>query len=231
MPQRRAKHNGVALLPRWGYPPPMKALLPLVALLVTAPAAAQDLTGRYRLAEGPDVAGQLELRADGRFGYALAAGALDERAQGRWEMRGGAACLTTEPRPRPPELRPADPLAGDEATVRVTWENGRGIPGVDFTIGFDSGEPVEGYTQDYGWTLPADERRPPRWIELVEPIHRVRLDRTSFSGKHFRAVLVPNDIGVVDFQAACLTRDGERYVLRRAEGAMSFVRSPGGRSR
>jgi hypothetical protein len=209
----------------------MKALLPLVALVAAAPAAAQDLAGRYRLAEGPDVAGQLELRADGRFGYALAAGALDERAQGRWELRGGAACLTTEPRPKPPELRPADPLAGDAATVRVTWENGRGIAGVDFVIGFDSGEPVDGYTQDYGWTLPAEETRPPRWIELTEPIHRVRLPRTPFAGSRFRAVLVPNDIGVVEFQGACLTRQGERYVLRRAEGEMTFVRSPAGGSR
>jgi hypothetical protein len=206
----------------------MKALLPLVTLLVTllvpGPAAGQVLAGRYRLAEGPDVAGQLELRQDGRFGYELAAGALDERAQGRWEMRGEAACLTTEPRPKPPELRPAEPLAGDEATVRVTWENGRGIPGVDFVIGFDSGEPASGYTQDYGWTLPPDEQRTPRWIELTEPIHRVHLGRMPFSGRHFRAVLVPNDIGVVDFQGACLSRQGERYLLRRAEGEMTFRR-------
>lgn len=202
----------------------MKALLPIPALLLSAPAAAQGLAGRYRLAEGPDVAGQLELTADGRFGYELAAGALDERAQGRWEMGEDAACLTTEPRPRPPELRPAEPLAGDAATVRVTWENGRGIPGVDFVIGFDSGEPIEGYTQDYGWTLPAEEQRVPRWIELTEPIHRVRLARTPLSGKQFRAVLVPNDIGVVDFQGACFSRQGERYVLRRAEGEMTFRR-------
>lgn len=203
----------------------MKALLPLAALALTTPAAAQSLAGRYRLAEGPDVAAQLELREDGRFGYELAAGALDERALGRWEMRGGGACLTTEPSPRPPELRPADP-AGQEATVRVTFPNGRGIGGVDFVIGFDSGEPVSGYTQADGWTLPPEEMRTPRWIELTEPIYRVRLARTPFTGRHFRAELVPNDIGVVDFKGACLTREGDRYVLRRTEGAMRFVRSP-----
>lgn len=211
----------------------MKALVPCLslALLLGAPAAAESLAGRYRLSEGPDVAGQLELTADGRFGYELAAGALDERAQGRWEQRGEAACLTTEPTPKAPELRPAEPLAGDEATVRVTWPGGRGIPGVDFTIGFDSGDPVSGYTQEYGWTLPGDEVRKPRWIELTEPIHRVRLARTEFSGRRFRAELVPNDIGVVDFRGACLSLQGDRYVLRRAEGEMRFVRSPGGRSR
>lgn len=224
MPQPRAKHNGVALAPGPGYPGAMKALLPLLALLLATPVAARDFAGRYRLAEGPDVAGQLELTPDGRFGYELAAGALDERAQGRWVVRGDAACLTTAPKPKAPELRPAEPLAGDTATVRVTWENGRGIPGVDFVIGFDSGEPVDGYTQDYGWTLPESEKRTPRWIELVEPIHRIRLARTPFSGAQFRAVLVPNDIGVVDFQAACLSPEGEGYVLRRAEGEMKFRR-------
>lgn len=211
----------------------MKALAAslTLALLVSAPSAAQSLAGHYRLAEGPDVAGQLELTADGRFGYELAAGALDERAQGRWEQRGGAACLTTEPKPKPPEFQPAAPLAGDEATVRVTWPDGRGIPGVDFTIGFDVGEPLSGYTQEDGWTLPEDEPRTPRWIELTEPIYRIRLPRISFAGKRFRAELVPNDIGLVDFQGTCLTQQGDRYVLHRAEGEMRFVRSPAVRSR
>lgn len=210
----------------------MKALAPSLslALLLSAPAAAQGMAGRYRLAEGPDVAAQLELTEDGRFGYELAAGALDERAQGRWERRGEAACLTTEPRPKAPEMRAADP-AGQEATVRVTLPNGRGIGGVDFLIGFDGGETVDGYTQEDGWTLPEDDTRTPRWIELTEPIYRVHLARTDFTGKHFRAELVPNDIGMADFQGACLSRQGDRYVLRRAEGEMHFIRSPGGRSR
>lgn len=210
----------------------MKALCPGLSLVLAlcAPAAAQSLAGRYRLAEGPDVAGQLELTADGRFGYELAAGALDERAQGRWEQRGEAACLTTEPKPTPPAFRAIE-AAGHEATVRVVWPNGRGIAGVDFTIGFDSGEPVSGYTQEDGWTLPEEETRTPRWIELTEPIYRVRLARTEFAGRHFRAELVPGDIGVVDFQGACLTRQGDRYVLRRTEGEMRFVRNPVERSR
>lgn len=231
MPQRRGKHNGMACRAGPRYPQGMKALLPVLAALLSVPAAAQSLAGRYQLAEGPDVAARLELSEDGRFGYELAAGALDERAQGRWEMRGEAACLTTEPTPKLPELRPAEPLAGDEATVRVTWPNGRGIAGVDFVIGFDGGDSVDGYTQEYGWALPDEEKRVPRWIELVEPIYRVRLPRTEFTGRRFRAVLVPNDIGVVDFQGACLTRQGERYVLRRAEGEMRFVRSPAAHSR
>ena len=67
----------------------MRNLL-LAAALIAAPAAAQDspFVGEYRLAEGPDVGGGLLIRNDGRFQYMLAAGALDEQAEGRWEMRG-----------------------------------------------------------------------------------------------------------------------------------------------
>lgn len=191
----------------------------ILGALLTAPAAAKDLAGRYRLAEGPDVAGALELRQDGKFGYELAAGALDERAQGTWAMDGNKACLTTEPVPTPPEFQTAEPISGDGATVRVTWPSApdgtvRGIPGVDFVIGFDSGEPVRGYTQEYGWTMPPDETRVLRWIELTEPIHRIRMPRTPLKGR-FRAVLVPNDLGVVNFQGACLEQVKEGFVLHR----------------
>lgn len=207
----------------------MRMLALLALTLLAAPASARDLAGRYRLAEGPDVAGQLDLRADHRFGYELAAGALDERAQGRWEQRqtpaGEQACLTTEPSPKPPELQPAAVPADQTATVLVAWANGRGIAGVDFVIGFASGEPLTGYTQDYGWTLPEDEARVPRWIELTEPIYRIPLARTAFpAGGKFRAVLVPNDLGVVDFRGACLEPRGDGFVLHRAEGEMTFRR-------
>jgi hypothetical protein len=66
--------------------------------------------------------------------------------------------------------------------------------------------------------MPADETRIPRWIELTEPIHRIRLARAPLNGR-FRAVLTPNDLGVVDFRNACFeaTRDGPagEYVLHR----------------
>lgn len=194
-------------------------IAPLVlAAFIAAPAAAEDLAGRYRLAEGPDIAGQLELTGDHRFGYALAAGALDERAQGRWEQQGDQACLTTEPAPKPPQFETAEPISGDGSTIRVTWPSGRGIPGVNFSLGFDSGEPISGYTQEDGWTMPAGETRLPRWIELTEPIHRIKLARTPLNGR-FRAVLVPNDLGVVDFRNACfeVAKDGPdgEYVLHR----------------
>lgn len=201
----------------------------LAALPLTA-AAAQDssFVGEYSLAEGPDVGGGLLIRNDGRFQYILAAGALDERAEGRWETRGDTICLFTEPKPVPPAFEKAEPVEVDGAipTLFVSWPNGRGIAGVTFVIGFDSGDPVEDYTQDYGWNLPEDDKRIPRWIEVREPIYDVtapRYELAEADGGKLHVKLIPNDIGVVAFDGACLAagEDG-RTILHRAEGDMRF---------
>jgi hypothetical protein len=205
----------------------LAAFLALTPLPIAAGAHARDLAGRYRLAEGPDAAGALELTRDGRFGYELAVGALDERAQGRWVRRGAQACLTTQPTPKPPEFVRLAPRGDQTATVLVEAEDGRGIGGVDVTVGFDSGDPATGYTQYYGWSLPEDETRSPRWIELNEPIHRFaspRLPLTPADRGHLRAMIVANDIGVVDFRDACFEAQSDGFVLRRAEGEMHFRR-------
>ncbi len=208
----------------------MRTLL-LAAALIAVPAAAQDtpLVGEYRLAEGPDVGGGLLIRNDGRFQYALAAGALDERAEGRWEARGDTVCLTTEPKPVPPAFEKGALIAVDAAipTLLVTWPNGEGIAGVDFRIGFDSGDPTEGYTQYYGWTMPDDDKRVPRWVEISEPIYGIaapRFDLAATDGGKLRVTLIPNDIGVVDMQGACLEKREGRFILHRKEGDLRFAR-------
>lgn len=207
----------------------MRILLFAVAL-ITAPAAAQDspFVGEYSLAEGPDVGGGLLIRNDGRFQYMLAAGALDEQAEGRWETRGDMVCLTTDPKPVPPAIEKGAPIEVEGAvpTLLVTWPGGKGIPGVDFTIGFDSGDPMEDYTQTYGWTMPEDDKRIPRWVEVREPIYGItapRFELAEADGGKLRVVIVPNDIGVVDFNGACAEKTERGLTLHRAEGDMRFV--------
>lgn len=196
---------------------------------LTVPASAQDLVGEYRLAEGPDVAGGLRITADGRFKYGLAAGALDERAEGRWERRGNRVCLFTEPVPVRPvfEKVPLRSVDGKAPTLWVTWPNGDGVSGVLFIIGFDAGEPVDGYTQFDGWTAPDDDVRIPRWIEVSESIYnitapRFELEPADAGRLHLR--LVPNDMGVVGFDGACVEASGKGVILHRDEGEMRFVR-------
>ena len=208
----------------------MRTIL-LAAALVAPPAFAQGspFIGEYSLAEGPDVDGGLLIRSDGRFRYMLAAGALDERAEGRWDTRGDKICLSTEPKPVPPALQKGAliEVEGAVPTVLVTWPNGRGIPGVDFTIGFDRGDPIEDYTQVYGWTMPDEDQRVASWVELREPIYGItapRFELTEADSGKLRAIIVPNDIGVVDFDGACLEKTERGATLHRVEGDMRLVR-------
>lgn len=211
----------------------MRTLL-LAAALIAAPAAAQDspFVGEYSLAEGPDVGGGLLIRSDGRFQYMLAAGALDERAEGRWEVRGAMVCFNTDPKPVPPAMEKGAliEVEGAVPTLLVTWPDGEGIAGVDFTIGFDSGDPAEDYTQYYGWTMPEDDKRIPRWVEVREPIYGIaapRYELTEADGGKLRVIIVPNDIGVVNFEGACAEKTDRGLTLHRAGGDMRFVRLGG----
>lgn len=207
--------------------------LPLLAaigaLFVSSAAQARDLVGEYRLSAGPDAVGGLLILPDGRFKYGFAAGALDEGAEGRWERRGDAVCLFTEPAPVPPAFAKVTPREVDGAvpTILVTWPNGRGIPGIDFVIDFDEGDAIEDYTQSDGWTMPGDDRRIPRRIELREPVHNItappfELDETDGGKLHVR--LIPNDLGVPHFDGACLVAREDSFILYREEGTMRFVR-------
>ncbi|SKB76517.1 hypothetical protein [Sphingopyxis flava] len=208
----------------------MRMLL-LASALLALPAAAQEaqLIGAYRLSEGPDAAGGLLIQADGRFQYGLAVGALDERAEGRWERRGDQLCLFTEPKPVPPAFEKGPLIEVDEQvpTLLVTGPDDDGVPGVDFVIGFDGGEPATGYTQYYGWTMPGDDKRLPRWVEVGAPIYGLAVQRFDFSesdGGRLRIAIIPNDMGIVDFKGACVERTEQGAVLHRAEGDMHFVR-------
>jgi len=192
--------------------------------------ATNPAIGHYRLAGGPDVAADLAIEADGHFFYVLAAGALDEQASGRWVADGTTIRLTTEPKPRPATIATGAIARTDEGPLKllVTWPTGDGIAGVDFVIGFDSGDPVTGYTQDYGWTMQPDETRVPRWVELVEPIHGIVSPRFPIDlakGNALTFVLTPNDLGIHDFEAATVeVRDGE-LLLHRGDATLRFVRA------
>jgi len=205
-------------------------LFAIVLAALCAPLGAEENpAGRYRLADGPDVASELVIRPDGHFEYALIAGALDEHAEGHWERSGADIQLFTDPRPVPPVFF-ADASSVTEQvklTLLVAWPNGRGIAGIDFRIGFASGDPVTGYTQDYGWSMPLDEPRIPLWIELAEPIHgvtspRFPIDLAKGNALHF--TLTPNDIEVFDFRGTQVEVQPGALMMHREGGVLRYVR-------
>jgi hypothetical protein len=201
------------------------------ALLLAMPAPAvqaKDLTGDYRAAEGPDLAAHLHIGADGKFLYELAYGALDEQAEGRWRLVGGQVQLFTEPRPKPAVFRldSMDSARDGGFSISVVWPDGRGIAGVDFRIGVEGGEPIAGYTQEYGWTRDMPPDLKPTWIEFSEPYHGTASPRypiTSGRTARIKVTLIPNDMGVVDFNGAVVEADDKGIILHHPRGPLHFV--------
>jgi hypothetical protein len=186
--------------------------------------AATSPVGVYRLQGGPDSASEIALTPDGRFRFWLIEGALDARAEGRRTANGTTLRLVTIPKPVPPAFTPSGRARTGEAplSVRVTWPDGRGIALVDLRVGFDDGPPVIGYTQEEGWTLPAEEKRAPRWVELGLDMYGVGYTRFAVDAAQANALsfaLTPNGLGVLDFS----TVD-----VKIAPGALLLSRGGGG---
>jgi hypothetical protein len=209
------------------------ALLAFLALLLLPAAAGggadRNPAGTYRLVGEQDVASGLRLKRDGRFEYFLAAGALDERSEGRWSTAGKTIALFTEPKPVPPLFERGLSSRTDEGAlaVKVSSPSGSGIAGVDLRVGFDAGDPVEDYTQEDGWRLPAGEKRVPRWIELAVPMHGVASPRFPIdlaSGNALAFTLVPNDLGVVDFTGVKVEVSGKALIVHRGSARLRYER-------
>ena len=209
----------------------MKPFLFALVLLLGSPAgvAAPGPAGDYRLTGEQDVASGLRLQPDGHFQYFLIAGALDEQAEGRWAVADGIVTLVTEPKPVPPVFSRGAPGRSKKAalSVKVSSPGGGGIAGVDLRIGFDEGAPVEAYTQEDGWSLPADEKRIPRWIELAVPMHALASPRFPIDlarGNALAFTLVPNDLGIVDFDGVKVEKAGSALVMHRWGGRLRYER-------
>lgn len=211
----------------------MRIALALMLLVLGAAAAKEPSpVGDYRLVGEQDVASGIRLKADGRFQYFLSAGALDEQAEGRWSAAGGRVALVTEPKPVAPEFRQSDPTRTDSAalTVSVVSPEGRGIAGVDLRVGFEEGEPVDSYTQEDGWALPPEERRTPLWIELGVPMHGLASPRFPINvsaGNALAFTLVPNSLGILDFEGVTVRIEKKALVVERGGGRLRYERVGG----
>ena len=204
-------------------PPP--AVVPL------ASAVASGHVGRYMHAE-MELASSLWLKSDGTFDYFLTVGSLDESAKGRWTAAGDQITLVNDPVPVAPTITQSialrDPAAGFR--LHVVLPSGGGVQGVDVSVGFDRGAVVEGYTQTDGWTMPEDEQREPRWVQLSMSSYGLTSPRFPVDTKKANVLtytLTPNDFGVVDLRAAPVRVTGEVLSLTREGRTMLFEKRGG----
>jgi hypothetical protein len=78
----------------------------LLLAIAPVPSAAGAAAGLY-LADQMEVAAGLELKADGRFRYALDYGAVSEGAEGSWRLEGTTVRLSSDSAPNDGERSPA----------------------------------------------------------------------------------------------------------------------------
>lgn len=200
----------------------------LAALLLAAPGSP---VGHYRLHRVQDAASELLLRANGRFQYALAYGALDEEAAGRWRRVGNHILLTTMPKPVPASFAPAKAGRTTRAplALNVTWPDGRGIPGIDFRIDFDSGAPFTDYiNNDFeGWKMDPAETRKPVAVTLALTMYNLvspRFPIDAAKANDLVFILTPHDLGRTGFEDLPLDIAPGKLVMHRGGAALDYVR-------
>jgi len=201
-----------------------------LAIVSQVAVAGGSPAGHYYIKDGPDVASELILRADGKFQYFLSAGSLDEQAQGAWRVEGDELKLTTIPKPVPAvfSMSPSSSTKDSSLEIHVTNPAGSGIASVHFALGFDTGQPINDYTQDYGWRMDPQEKRTPRWIELSVPIFNLRSNRFPVDltkGNRLSFILTPNDLGTIDFKDVQIDVEPRRLIVHRGSALITYEAS------
>jgi hypothetical protein len=188
----------------------LAAVAALVALApAPAPLLAEPLAGLYRLEGVREAAGALELSADGRFRYALAYGALDERAEGRWRREGARILLSTEPRPRPPVFALAEVTRGPPGSfgVLVVGPDGEPIPNLTITVTLSDGSSDTAQSSRDWLEGELPQGLQPVSLSVHIPLFDVHSDAFAIDlakGNRMRISLDPADLGVRDFRDEAL---------------------------
>jgi hypothetical protein len=155
-----------------------------------------------------EVAARLLLKPDGHFKYELAYGALDETAEGTWEVHYGAVYLTTVPAVTPPSFvvvtETPDPRPGLWIKITNPIQDG-GRQRIDlFYPPNPDGSPSEPdmaeVADDGRVSIPADRHPIAFAPEIpVYPIHPKSIPLTGPAGHRFTLRFEPNDIGKANF--------------------------------
>ena len=207
---------------------------PLLALLLFLPIAAPDDPGHPAALVGEydghqmEMAAGLELKADGRFRYALSYGALDEEAAGSWATDHGAVVLTSDP-VTAPRIVLADRTAGTTKEVRVALDVPRGLnPQLfDAVVAFPDGHAAEQQLGDDETAILFSNGVAPVRIMLVFPMFEIHgdwiaIDPAKGNRLHFR--FEPNDLGKVDFRGTVLRQESGELLLDRFGRTIRFRR-------
>jgi hypothetical protein len=206
------------------------ALLVAAASAIAAGAMAQSpsLVGTYDGGQ-MEMAAALELLADGRFRYALAYGALDEQAAGKWTLRGDRVLLTSDP-VTAPRFVLVSQTKGATGVLRIDLDVPKGVSRqyFDAVIAKANGQSERKQLAEDELLLPFAAAEAPTTIRLSLQMFEVasapvRLDANSGYSVRFR--FEPNDVGKVSFQATPLKLVNGALLLDRHGRTIRFRRT------
>ena len=183
--------------------------------------------GLYRIQQ-MEMAGGLELRADGRFFYRLEYGAVSEMGEGVWSATAEGITITSDPMPKAAsfELVADDPAPAGE--LWMTLDN----------PGFDWGQPLSalGTAEEaaQGRRLMADstgqvdlEGRPiPPTMSPLIPVFGTTgqsFPLSSGRGHRLRFRFHANDLGTAAFDRQLVRADKGALVMERYETSIRFL--------
>ena len=183
-----------------------------------------------------EVAAQLILKPDGHFQYELAYGALDEAAEGTWDVKDTVVLLTTVPTAVPPRFVVVSDTPDPNGTLHIhltkTLVEGMRqrvllLYGANPKPGQDSDE--ADIADDDSVPIPAG-KHPTAFIPEIPvyPTLPAPIPLTGPAGHRFVLRFEPNDIGKANFHATPLVlQDGVLVMPRRdLQILLRFRRQP-----
>ena len=194
-------------------------------------APARCLAGQYR-GDQTELVAELILASDGRFRYGLSYGALDERAQGRWESDGIQVFLDSDP-VTPPSFTLLDQSPAGENEFRLKLDLPDGISPQYFNAlavlsdGSTVGSPL-GYQT---WVVPLQPGQSVVSVKFQLSVIDIESERFTLAAgraSEARFSFAPNDLGQVAFAHQPLAIDGRELLLGRHDRDLRFRPERGG---
>jgi hypothetical protein len=197
-------------------------------LMVAAPAAVADSpAGLYEIHQ-MEMAGGLELKANGRFRYALSYGAVDEEGEGNWIFDGNKVRLTSSPMPKAPSFELMHDTPAPKGELYMTLED----------PGFEWGHPLQAIASGdmkSGFEVSADDsgrvdlagKPPVAAIAPLMPVFGPTGEIFPLSADRGHRLLFRfhrNDLGKVRFNGEALERSGRDLLMKRYDATIRFIR-------
>jgi len=188
----------------------------------SAPAITREsLAGTYNGGQ-MEVAAELVLKPDGHFSYELAYGALDEAAEGNWEVKFGAVYLTTVPAVKLPQFVVESDKPEPSGGLWIKISNGPVMPGAPqriFLVYGPNEEPGMVEIAEDGRVPFPGNRRPTAIVPEIPvyPVMSKAIPLTGAGGHRMVMRFEPNDMGKADFRAQRLSIENGVLVMPRRD--------------